>query len=203
MWPAAYDHVFQGVLGQPAVQKHGDEQVPQGRPEYLWRRRIRGLVLGGAPPLRQGSPTVTMKGSVLIISRTKEMRKICSQMFPWAPWWQKRDTNQPGGQETGWGGQAGQEWGGGSEGRVRRGGGTHFVAEVNEEHGLQEAYYGHDDLGGAEPEWGEGQQAPPESRPHSPESPTESSFFPPKGWAPWGGREVSLGLLSPSPPGIW
>lgn len=37
-----HDHVLQSVFGQPAVQKHGDEQVPQGRPEYLWRRRVRG-----------------------------------------------------------------------------------------------------------------------------------------------------------------
>lgn len=31
-----YDHVLQRVLGQPAVEEHGDEQVPKGRPEDLW-----------------------------------------------------------------------------------------------------------------------------------------------------------------------
>lgn len=31
-----YDHVLQRVLGQPAVEKHGDEQVPKRRPEDLW-----------------------------------------------------------------------------------------------------------------------------------------------------------------------
>lgn len=31
-----YDHVLQRVLGQPAVEKHGNEQVPKGRPEDLW-----------------------------------------------------------------------------------------------------------------------------------------------------------------------
>lgn len=36
-----------------------------------------------APPPAGGSPTVMMKGSVLIISRTKATRKICSQMLPW------------------------------------------------------------------------------------------------------------------------
>ena len=139
------------------------------------------------------SPTVTMKGSVLIISRTNETRKICSQMLPWGPWGAGRgEKGKPGGQGTGWG----------SEGRVRPGGGggTHFVAEVNEEHRLQEAYDGHDDLGGAQSEWDGGRAGPTRSHaPHSPESPTESSFFPPRGWAPWGGREVSLGLVSPSP----
>lgn len=30
-----YYHVFQGVLGKPAVQKNRDEQIPQRRPEYL------------------------------------------------------------------------------------------------------------------------------------------------------------------------
>lgn len=49
----AYNHVFQGMLGQPAVQKHRDEQVPQGRPEYLWRRRVRGLGLGLGEPTPQ------------------------------------------------------------------------------------------------------------------------------------------------------
>lgn len=42
-WPPAYDHVFQGVFGQPAVEKHGDEQIPQWGPEYLQRRWVRGL----------------------------------------------------------------------------------------------------------------------------------------------------------------
>lgn len=31
-----YDHVLQGVLGQPAVEKHRDEQVPERWPEDLW-----------------------------------------------------------------------------------------------------------------------------------------------------------------------
>lgn len=103
----AYDHVFQGVLGQPAVQEHGDEQVPQGRPEYLWRRRVRGLGLGAPPSSASCSPTVTMKGSVLIISRMKETRKICSQMLPWGPWGRKRKTGQPGGWGAGWGSGSG------------------------------------------------------------------------------------------------
>lgn len=48
--PAAHNHVLQGVLGQPAVQKHRDEQVPQWWPEYLRRRRVRGRGLGGPFP---------------------------------------------------------------------------------------------------------------------------------------------------------
>lgn len=40
-----YDHVLQRVLGQPAVEKHGDEQVPKRRPEDLWCVRERS---GGA-----------------------------------------------------------------------------------------------------------------------------------------------------------
>lgn len=81
-----------------------------------------------------------MKGSVLIISRTKDTRKICSQMLPWEGAHggeAGRETNLPLAREWGW--------------RLGRGpgraGGTHFVAEVDEKHGLQEAYYGHDDLG--------------------------------------------------------
>lgn len=35
MGPVTHDHVLQGVLGKPAVQKHGNEQIPQRRPEYL------------------------------------------------------------------------------------------------------------------------------------------------------------------------
>lgn len=35
-----YYHVFQGVLGKPAVQKNGDEQIPQGRPEYLEKQEF-------------------------------------------------------------------------------------------------------------------------------------------------------------------
>lgn len=31
-----YDHVLQRVLGQPAVEKHRDEQVPKRWPEDLW-----------------------------------------------------------------------------------------------------------------------------------------------------------------------
>lgn len=58
-------------FSQPAVQKHRDEQVPQRRPEYLrWRRRVRGQG-NPRPCLGRGSPTVSMKGSVLIISRMK------------------------------------------------------------------------------------------------------------------------------------
>lgn len=38
----AYDHVLQRMLGQPAVQKHGDEEIPQRRPEYLRETWVRG-----------------------------------------------------------------------------------------------------------------------------------------------------------------
>lgn len=31
-----YDHVLQRMLGQPAVEKHRDEQVPKRWPEDLW-----------------------------------------------------------------------------------------------------------------------------------------------------------------------
>lgn len=31
-----YNHVLQRMLGQPAVEKHGDEQVPKRWPEDLW-----------------------------------------------------------------------------------------------------------------------------------------------------------------------
>lgn len=30
-----HDHVFQGALGQPAVEKHWDEDIPYRRPEDL------------------------------------------------------------------------------------------------------------------------------------------------------------------------
>lgn len=30
-----YNHVLQSMLGQPAVEKYGDKEVPQGRPEDL------------------------------------------------------------------------------------------------------------------------------------------------------------------------
>lgn len=33
----------------------------------------------------RGSPTVMMKGNVLIISRMKGTWKTCSQMLPWGP----------------------------------------------------------------------------------------------------------------------
>lgn len=32
---SAHDHVLQGVLGQPAVQKHWDEQVSEGGQNHL------------------------------------------------------------------------------------------------------------------------------------------------------------------------
>lgn len=35
MRPVTHNHVLQGVLGKPAVQKHRNEQIPQRRPEYL------------------------------------------------------------------------------------------------------------------------------------------------------------------------
>lgn len=148
----AHDHVLQRVLGQPAVQKHGDEQVPQRRPEDLRGGgsggRGRGQGPGGQGPGSGSSPTVMMKGSVLIISRTKDTRKICSQMLPWEPVG-RAGRDQPevrvgGGQRSGRVG--GQREDGGLRERAGRAG-THLVAEVDEQHGLQEAYYGHDDLG--------------------------------------------------------
>lgn len=41
-WDASgtHNHVLQGVLGKPAVQKHGDEQIPQRRPKYLPKARV-------------------------------------------------------------------------------------------------------------------------------------------------------------------
>lgn len=42
-----------------------------------------GWGLGWPVPQPAASPTVMMKGSVLIISSTKETRKICSQTLPW------------------------------------------------------------------------------------------------------------------------
>lgn len=77
-----YNHVLQRMLGQPAVEKHGDEQVPQRWPEDLWcwGEVRRGL---GSRAWGWGSPTVMMKGSVLIISKTKDTWNICSQMLPW------------------------------------------------------------------------------------------------------------------------
>lgn len=35
-----HNHVLQGILGQPAVQKHGNEQIPQRRPEYLQKQGL-------------------------------------------------------------------------------------------------------------------------------------------------------------------
>lgn len=56
-----------------------------------------------APASAGGSPTVMMKGSVLIISRMKDTRKICSQMLPWGA---KAVGFRVGGEEgaPGWGG---------------------------------------------------------------------------------------------------
>lgn len=52
-----YYHVLQRVLGQPAVEKHGDEQVPKRRPEDLWcvgersgRAQVAELGAGAHPP---------------------------------------------------------------------------------------------------------------------------------------------------------
>lgn len=39
-----HDHVLQSTLGQPAVEEHGDEDVPYGGPEYLWN--VRRLAAG-------------------------------------------------------------------------------------------------------------------------------------------------------------
>lgn len=80
--------------------------------------------------------------------------------------------------------------GGAPWGRARPGG-THFVAEVNEKHGLQEADDGHDDLrkgdNGASEQGPVGSRAHPEPcapTPHSPEWPTEPPSSPPTGWGP-------------------
>lgn len=35
-----YYHVLQGVLGEPAVQKDRDEQIPQRRPKYLQKEEL-------------------------------------------------------------------------------------------------------------------------------------------------------------------
>lgn len=151
-----------------------------------------GRAGSAAPPPAGGSPTVMMKGSVLIISRMKATRKICSQMLPWGA---RGVGFRAGGRG---GGQGGVQRRGAGEGRARPGG-TYFVAEVSEERGLQEADGSHGDLGwggaGAS-ERGRGRQGPPEPCClHSPEWPTEPSSSPPTGWGPWGEREVSPGPL--------
>lgn len=40
-----HDHVLQGALGQPAVEKHRDEDVPYRRPEDL--RNMMDHILSG------------------------------------------------------------------------------------------------------------------------------------------------------------
>lgn len=40
MCPVTHNHVLQRVLGEPAVEKHRDEQIPQRRPEYLQKQEI-------------------------------------------------------------------------------------------------------------------------------------------------------------------
>lgn len=62
-----------------------------------------GAGVSAAPASAGGSPTVMMKGSVLIISRMKGTRKICSQMLPWGA---KGVGFRVGGEEgaPGWGG---------------------------------------------------------------------------------------------------
>ena len=62
-----------------------------------------GAGVSAAPASASGSPTVMMKGSVLIISRMKDTRKICSQMLPWGA---KGAGFRAGGGEgaPGWGG---------------------------------------------------------------------------------------------------
>lgn len=44
-----HDHVLQSTLGQPAVEEHGDEDVPYGGPEYLWK--VRRLAAAAGIPL--------------------------------------------------------------------------------------------------------------------------------------------------------
>lgn len=38
--PVTHNHVLQRVLGEPAVEKHRDEQIPQRRPEYLQKQEL-------------------------------------------------------------------------------------------------------------------------------------------------------------------
>lgn len=40
MHPVTHNHVLQGVFGKPAVQKHGNKQIPQRRPEYLQKQEL-------------------------------------------------------------------------------------------------------------------------------------------------------------------
>lgn len=139
---AAYDHVLQRVLGQPAVKEHRDEQVPQRRPEDLRARQVRQASARAGRQAGGSSLTVMMKGSVLIISRTKDTRKICSQMLPWG----HRGSEPWGGH--GMSGGSGRGLKPGQRALAQAGwvGGTHLVAQVDEQHGLQEADGGHDDL---------------------------------------------------------
>lgn len=36
----SYNHVFESVFGQPAVQEHGDEQVSEGGQNHLSAKKI-------------------------------------------------------------------------------------------------------------------------------------------------------------------
>lgn len=96
-----HNHVFQGVLGEPAVEEHGDEEVSEGRKNHLSGRQE--VSVGGSndrmalPEAGRSLPlTVIMKGTALIISRMKGTRSTCSQTLPWKPGTpgQERDQDQ-------------------------------------------------------------------------------------------------------------
>lgn len=87
-----HDHVLQGMLGEPAVEEHRDEEVDEGRKNHLPGRQEASV--GGASPPSSHEPmtgqnlskglllTVIMKGTALIISRMKGTRNTCSQTLP-------------------------------------------------------------------------------------------------------------------------
>lgn len=79
-----YKHILQRVLGEPAVEKHGNEEMPKGWKEDLQKRDEK--TEDNAEVLRDERDgwrlTVNKNGTVVTSSRMKWKERICCQMLP-------------------------------------------------------------------------------------------------------------------------